>query len=131
MPETDHRPDLESLGARLQAAKARHQPQPRDVAVGALAKGTRYAVEIAANTLVGAGIGWALDRWLGTGPWLFILFLLLGVGGGFWSLVKAVDAEAAEVRKRAEENDTARQRAEEDEETGTARSGAGQLDDQG
>jgi ATP synthase protein I len=28
--------------------------------------------------LVGAGIGWWLDKWLGTKPWLFILLLILG-----------------------------------------------------
>ena len=86
----------------MKAAKARHEPPPGQVAVGALARGTRHAVEIAATTIVGAGIGWALDRWLGTGPWLFILLLLLGVGAGFWNLLKSVNAEAAEVRKRAE-----------------------------
>lgn len=102
LPDADRKRDLEDLEARLKAAKARHEPPPGQVAVGALARGTRHAVEIAATTIVGAGIGWALDRWLGTGPWLFILLLLLGVGAGFWNLLKSVNAEAAEVRKRAE-----------------------------
>ncbi len=103
MPDADRKRDLDELGVRLQAAKARHEPQPVQVASGALAKGTRHAFEIAATTIVGAGIGWALDRWLDTGPWLFILFLLLGVGAGFWNLVKAVNAEAEAVRRQAAE----------------------------
>lgn len=69
--------------------------------MSALARGTRHAFEIAATTIVGAGIGWLLDRWLGSGPWLFLLFLLLGIAAGFWNLMKAVNAEAAEVRARA------------------------------
>ena len=101
MPDADRKRDLDDLEARLKAAKARHEPPPSQVAVGALARGTRHAVEIAATTIVGAGIGWALDRWLGTGPWLFILLLLLRVGAGFWNLVKAVNAEAEAVRKQA------------------------------
>ena len=105
LPDTDRKRDLDDLEARLKAAKARHEPQPVQVAAGALARGTRHAVEIAATTIVGAGIGWALDRWLGTGPWLFILFLLLGVGASFWNLLKSVNAEAAEVRKRAAARD--------------------------
>jgi F0F1-type ATP synthase assembly protein I len=87
----------------LEAAKARHAPEPRAVAVSALAQGTRHAFEIAATTIVGAGIGWMLDRWLQTGPWMFLLFLLLGIAAVFWNLMKAVNAEAAAARIRAAE----------------------------
>ncbi len=105
LPDPADKRDLDPFEARLEAAKARHVPEPRQVVVSALAKGTRHAFEIAATTIVGAGIGWALDRWLGTGPWLFLVFVLLGIGAGFWNLVKAVNAEVAEVRKTAAEND--------------------------
>lgn len=103
MPDPADKSDLEDLGARLEAAKARHAPEPREVAISALAQGTRHAFEIAATTIVGAGIGWMLDRWLQTGPWMFLLFLLLGIGAGFWNLIKAVNAEAAAARSRAAE----------------------------
>jgi ATP synthase protein I len=96
-------PSPEAFEARLAAAKAKAAPEPRAVVVSALARGTRHAVEIAATTLVGAGIGWALDRWLGTGPWLFLLLLLLGVAAGFWNLLKAVNAET-EALRRAEKD---------------------------
>ncbi len=103
MPDPADKSDLDDLGARLEAAKARHAPEPRSVAVSALAQGTRHAFEIAATTIVGAGIGWMLDRWLQTGPWMFLLFLLLGIAAGFWNLMKAVNAEAAAARTRAAE----------------------------
>lgn len=38
-----------------------------------------------------AGIGWLLDRWLGTAPWLLMFFLVLGLIGGFlhlWAMIK-------------------------------------------
>lgn len=91
--------DLDNLGARLEAAKARHEPEARQAASSALAQGTRYAFEIAATTLVGGGIGWMLDRWLDTGPWMLLVFFLLGVVAGFWNLMKAVNAEAKAIRK--------------------------------
>lgn len=103
MPDPADKSDPDNFGARLEAAKARHAPEPRSVAVSALAQGTRHAFEIAATTIVGAGIGWMLDRWLQTGPWMFLLFLLLGIAAGFWNLMKAVNAEAAAARARAAE----------------------------
>jgi ATP synthase protein I len=32
--------------------------------------------------VLGAWFGWLLDGWLGTGPWLFLLFFFLGVIAG-------------------------------------------------
>lgn len=103
MSDPADRSDPEDFGARLEAAKARATPEPRQVVVSALARGTRHAFEIAATTIVGAGIGWVLDRWLATGPWLFLLFLLLGIAAGFWNLLKAVNAESRAIAARREE----------------------------
>ena len=49
----------------------------------------------ASYTLIGAiivlgGAGYALDRWLGTSPWLLLGGLLLGLIVGFWELAKTV-----------------------------------------
>jgi ATP synthase protein I len=32
--------------------------------------------------VIGAWFGWLLDKWLGTGPWLFFLFFFLGLVAG-------------------------------------------------
>jgi ATP synthase protein I len=32
--------------------------------------------------------GWQLDLWIGTAPFLLILFLGLGVAAGFWSVYR-------------------------------------------
>jgi F0F1-type ATP synthase assembly protein I len=47
----------------------------------------------ASYTLVGAiillgGIGYALDRWLGTSPWFVLGGLAMGIVVGFYELVK-------------------------------------------
>ena len=52
-------------------------------------------VASASYTLIGAiillgGIGYAIDRWLGTTPWFLLAGLLLGLIVGFYELAKAV-----------------------------------------
>jgi ATP synthase protein I len=45
-------------------------------------------------TVIGLAGGWWLDRWLGTGPWLMLSGLGLGIAAGFVSLFRTVrDAE--------------------------------------
>ncbi|MCH2102720.1 MAG: AtpZ/AtpI family protein [Planctomycetes bacterium] len=53
---------------------------------GAAALGMTYGATI----LVFVGLGWWLDERLGTSPWLLIIGLFLGSGGGFLSLLKKV-----------------------------------------
>jgi ATP synthase protein I len=45
---------------------------------GSAAIGLRAGVEVVSALVVGVGIGWLLDRWLGTFPWLFLVFFLIG-----------------------------------------------------
>ncbi|MBB4196704.1 hypothetical protein CCR94_12080 [Rhodoblastus sphagnicola] len=49
----------------------------------AMSLGFRVLTEFVAATVVGALIGWRLDVWLGTTPFLLILFLGLGIAAGF------------------------------------------------
>ncbi|MCS6931601.1 MAG: AtpZ/AtpI family protein [Acetobacteraceae bacterium] len=49
---------------------------------GAAAIGFRAGVEVVSALIVGVGIGWLLDRWLGTFPWLFLVFFLIGGAAG-------------------------------------------------
>jgi Uncharacterized protein conserved in bacteria len=34
------------------------------------------------------GVGWLLDRWLGTSPWLLVLGVVLGSGLGLYEFVR-------------------------------------------
>ncbi|MDB5315178.1 MAG: hypothetical protein JWO26_1768 [Rhodospirillales bacterium] len=40
--------------------------------------GFRAGVEVVSALIVGIGLGTILDRWLGTWPWLFLVFFLMG-----------------------------------------------------
>ena len=55
----------------------------------AIARGFRLSAELVAGVLVGAGIGWLLDRWLGITPWGMIVFLLLGFAAGVLNVMRA------------------------------------------
>lgn len=51
---------------------------------------TRIVVEMVTTTLVGTAIGYGLDQWLGTKPWLMIVFLLLGGAAGVSNVYRVV-----------------------------------------
>ncbi|HEY4405745.1 MAG TPA: AtpZ/AtpI family protein [Xanthobacteraceae bacterium] len=82
------------LGERL---GQHHSDRPSETGPGrganadssALARGLRLSAEFVAGILVGAAIGWLLDRWLGTSPWGLIVLLLLGFAAGVLNLVRA------------------------------------------
>lgn len=48
----------------------------------------RFLSEIVAGLMVGGGMGWFLDDWLDSKPWFFLVFLLLGIGGAFWNMMR-------------------------------------------
>ena len=83
---------LKRLGERLDQKSAN---RPADAAPAsrtdatALARGFRLSTELVAGVLVGAFIGWVLDRWLGISPWGMIIFLMLGFAAGVLNVIRA------------------------------------------
>jgi ATP synthase protein I len=55
----------------------------------AIARGFRLSTELVAGVLVGAAIGWLIDRWLGISPWGMIVFLLLGFAAGILNVMRS------------------------------------------
>jgi ATP synthase protein I len=51
----------------------------------------RISVELAAGLVVGGGIGYFLDRWLGTGPWLLIVFFFFGAAAGIRNVMRTAE----------------------------------------
>ena len=96
---SDRSAEEAALSARLQRLGERlDQKKPKqDVQAGsgsrsdpsALARGFRLSTELVAGVLVGAFIGWALDRWLGISPWGMIVFLLFGFAAGVVNVIRA------------------------------------------
>jgi ATP synthase protein I len=55
-----------------------------------IASYSTLGLEMGLSVALGVGIGYYLDKWLHTEPWLLIVFLLLGVIAGFRSLYRAM-----------------------------------------
>jgi ATP synthase protein I len=56
-----------------------------------MAYGMRMAAELVAAVIVGGVIGWSLDWVLGSRPWLFLLFFLLGFAAGVLNVMRAYE----------------------------------------
>ncbi len=50
-------------------------------------------ISMVAATLIGLTIGYYLDRWLGTNPWMTLIFLGLGIVAGFRNVYILTDRE--------------------------------------
>jgi ATP synthase protein I len=61
-------------------------------------------IQLVVSTFIGMGMGYYLDKWLGTKPWMLIIFLILGIVAGFKNVYheakKILDAE----KKKADEH---------------------------
>jgi ATP synthase protein I len=90
--EADLSARLQRLGTRLdqKSRPSEYRSGPRQgVDASAMARGFRLSTELVAGVLVGAGLGWLLDRWLGISPWGLIVFLMLGFAAGVLNVMRA------------------------------------------
>ncbi|MBC7987381.1 MAG: AtpZ/AtpI family protein [Sphingomonadaceae bacterium] len=53
--------------------------------------GFRIGIELVVGVAIGTGGGWALDRWLGTAPWLMIVGLIVGFAAGLRNVFRSAD----------------------------------------
>jgi ATP synthase protein I len=103
--EAEYRGRISELGSRLDKAKAE-----RDAAAQAdldaemrgrgMAYGMRMAAEMVAAVIVGGAIGYGLDYLLGSKPWLFLLFFVLGFAAGVLNVVRSYERMQKEIAAR-------------------------------
>ena len=105
MTEGDRPSSLQKLDAELRKARERERsgdgPDERADNGGGrptsgLGLALRIGTELVAGVAVGLGIGWALDRWLGTGPWLMVVFFFLGSAAGILNVWRTMERMARE-----------------------------------
>jgi ATP synthase protein I len=76
--------------ARDQAGRSSESPgEDRATTASGYARGFRLSSELVAGVLVGAGLGWLIDRLLGISPWGLIVFLLLGFAAGVLNVMRS------------------------------------------
>jgi ATP synthase protein I len=64
-----------------------------------MAYGLRMSSELVAAILVGGLIGYALDRLIGTTPWLFLVFFMLGFAAGILNVTRAFQRMQDEIKR--------------------------------
>jgi len=85
---------LEGLEARIRDLRKREDqetrrgPEQGRKQVSGLGMAMRVGIELVAAIVVGTGIGYGLDRALGTKPWVMIVFLLLGGAAGVMNVYR-------------------------------------------
>lgn len=86
--------DLESFGQKLKKARESEESgrlwkkQIKEPPKTALGLAFRVSVELVSAVAVGLAIGWALDEWLGTRPWVMVAFIVLGFAAGVMNVYR-------------------------------------------
>jgi ATP synthase protein I len=94
MTDGDSPPPLKDLDRRLKALRqktdeARGPGESSVQSRSAMGYAFRIGVELVAGLVVGGGIGWVLDYWLGTSPLMLIVFFFLGSAAGILNVFRA------------------------------------------
>ncbi|KAA5603097.1 AtpZ/AtpI family protein [Blastochloris sulfoviridis] len=91
---------LERLGRKIDLLQGKEKSgqaagDQGSESAGGYAQAARLSSEFVGGVLVGGGIGWLLDRFLGISPWGMIVFVLLGFAAAVLNVMRAA-AKAGE-----------------------------------
>jgi ATP synthase protein I len=106
MTERDPR-DLDQFDAKLKAARDRIEGRGdqgskngsyNDSLAGV---GYRMSIELVVGICAGLGLGWLIDKQMGTKPWFMIAFMFLGLVAGVFNVVRL----SKDVQRRMDKRD--------------------------
>jgi ATP synthase protein I len=109
MPDKQRPPSLEELGERLRKAQEIRTPpgQPPEPQSRQFGVAYRILVEMLAGVVVGGLLGWLLDHWLGTRPWLLMAMIVLGFAAGMSNVYRVTRQYAARAERESGSNNNA------------------------
>jgi ATP synthase protein I len=94
---------LESLDERLDRAQRREAAKASRVQDDPTYRtGQLVLSQLIGGPLGGGVIGWLLDRWLGTAPWLMLVLLFLGFAGGMFNAFRIASNRPVQTGRRDE-----------------------------
>lgn len=98
---------LETELVKKGALKPPASEDERSETASSVAQAMKISSEFIAGIVVGAFLGWFIDRVAGTSPWGLIIFLLLGFGAGVLNVLRSADyvADQGSNKTSAEKND--------------------------
>ena len=115
-------PSLDDLDAKLRQARTQRPGESGngkpDGPKSGLGFALRIGIELVAALAVGVGIGLLLDRWLGTTPWMMVVFFFLGSAAGFLNVYRLVSGYGYAAGYR-QENDREQQQTPSDGDKGS------------
>jgi ATP synthase protein I len=80
------------IGKKLDALEKRRAPVGGPAAKSpqsAYGPAFKFAAELVVGVVVGGGLGWVLDRRLGTAPWLMVAFFIIGFAAGLLNVIRS------------------------------------------
>jgi len=80
------------LKTRLKIAKSKYKnkyPSDRDNKKSSFGKAFQLSTELVSAVLVATIIGFILDNWFDTKPWLIIIFFFIGVAAGIINVIRS------------------------------------------
>ena len=84
--------DLKEISTRLEIAKKKikkKQIKNNGSNAASLGKALKISTELVAAVVVGTTLGFILDNWFDTRPWLTIIFFFMGVTAGILNVIKS------------------------------------------
>lgn len=85
-------PDLNKLkefDEKLKKAQKPKEIKEKSQHNQAMSNAYGYATELLAGFIIGAIMGWSLDKWLDTKPLFMIMFIFIGAGAGIFNVIKS------------------------------------------
>ncbi len=90
--------DIKNIARRINEFKDKHAslnkaPSIKENAYTQTSAGFQISVELLSGVLIGAGIGYVLDKLFSSQPWLIVIFTILGGAAGILNIYKTFKVE--------------------------------------
>ncbi len=105
MTEEDPR-NLDQFDAKLKAARERIEGREGEGSKGSYndslaGVGYRMSIELVVGICVGLGLGWLIDKQMGTKPWFMLILMFLGLAAGIFNVVRL----SKDIQRRVDKQD--------------------------
>ena len=93
---------LKEISTRLEIAKRnikKDQTRNKSSNTASLGKALKISTELVAAVVVGTTLGFILDNWFDTKPWLTISFFFMGVTAGILNVIKSAKSMHKKIEK--------------------------------
>ena len=93
---------IKEISTRLEIAKKnlkKNKAKNNSSNAASLGKALKISTELVAAVVVGSTIGFILDNWFDTKPWLTIVFFFMGATAGILNVIKSAKKMNKNFRK--------------------------------